>query len=421
MATDILDQMSHYKFIYFGFDPAGESSTNLWKAIPVLSGSNDAINWVVIAEFPQLGNLRDGNIAKYKDYYWITGTTGLYRTKNFNGFKEFDTSFLQRDGYKDVWAPEFFTDYSGDWHIVWGAVSDSRHIYVADFDPATGEVTNAWQPVDEDHGMDPHIWKMNGKYYLSIDAYWLYESDSYLGPFTIIKNNIQHSNESKSVWYEAGETLIDGDTIYFYCDHITGSVPGVADSGEMLVQSANVNDLSNWTGPQAVVSTINMRHGSFLNMQEVTNAEVTSVKMKQIGEYEQIVSVSKANYRQAINALSTIYKKIGVLVGDNYSFNPPQLSLPDVGFNRALWLYIVHSFDTIKLYLDQVIGIFRSNGLANIRTKKDFEDVKITRPTSLLIDTHYQNVLNDNWAQIEMALNDLLNVLKKFHMMKEDK
>ena len=98
MATDVIKQISQYKYIYFGFDPAGENSSNPWKATPVLSGSNDAINWNVIAEFPQLGNLRDGNIAKYNDYYWITGTTGLYRTKDFQTFKSFDVSFLQRDG-----------------------------------------------------------------------------------------------------------------------------------------------------------------------------------------------------------------------------------------------------------------------------------------------------------------------------------
>lgn len=148
---------------------------------------------------------------------------------------------------------------------------------------------------------------------------------------------------------------------------------------------------------------------------------VLEVNLDKINEYDQIAATSKRNYQKSIDALSTIFAKISKLIGDDYQFSPDSLSLPDAGFNRDLWLYIVHSFDNIRNYVNQAIGIFRSNGFANIRTKKDFEDVKITRPISLLIDTHYQNVLNDNWAQIETALNDLLNVLKKFHMMKEDK
>lgn len=417
MATDIIKQISTYKYIYFGFDPAGENSSNLWKATPVLSGSNDAINWNVIAEFPQLGNLRDGNIAKYNDYYWITGTTGLYRTKDFQTFKSFDVSFLQRDGYTDIWAPEFFTDYSDNWHLVWGAVSDSRHVYVADFDPETGEVTNSWQMVNEDHGIDPHIWKMNGKYYLSIDAYWLYEADSYMGPYTLIKNNIEHSDENgKTIWYEAGETLVDGDTIYFYCDHITGSVPGVADSGQMVVQTANIHDLSKWTGPQNVTSSINMRHGSFLKVESGSDATVTKVSLTHVDKPFDLGSNTKHNYEQCLSAINTIYTRFGNLLGDDVGAKPDHLQLRSSGLDRNAWLYIVHVFDQLELEINKAVGVFRSNGFANIRTRQDFDYIELVRPLNLMIDTSYQTTLNNNWDQVQTTLNDLLAVLTKFHV-----
>lgn len=150
-------------------------------------------------------------------------------------------------------------------------------------------------------------------------------------------------------------------------------------------------------------------------------SEITSVVLSHVDSPFTIKDNVTTNYQKCLDVLKTIYQKVSRLIGDEYTFNPIALKLNDDIFNRTMWLYIVHVFDQLKMYTNEAIGIFRSNGFANIRTKKDFEDVKITRPISLLIDTHYQNVLNDNWAQIETALNDLLNVLKKFHMMKEDK
>lgn len=150
-------------------------------------------------------------------------------------------------------------------------------------------------------------------------------------------------------------------------------------------------------------------------------SEITSVVLSHVDSPFTIKDNVTTNYQKCLDVLKAIYPKVSRLIGDKYTFNPAVLKLNDDIFNRTMWLYIVHVFDQLKMYTNEAIGVFRSNGFTNIRTKKDFEDVKITRPISLLIDTHYQNVLNDNWAQIETALNDLLNVLKKFHMMKEDK
>ena len=79
-------------------------------------------------------------------------------------------------------------------------------------------------------------------------------------------------------------------------------------------------------------------------------------------------------------------------------------------------MYIVHVFDQLELEINKAVGVFRSNGFANIRTKKDFDYIELVRPLNLMIDTSYQTTLNNNWDQVQTTLNDLLAVLTKFHV-----
>lgn len=152
-----------------------------------------------------------------------------------------------------------------------------------------------------------------------------------------------------------------------------------------------------------------------------TVVEVTDVALSHVDSPFTIKDNVITNYAKCLNALKVIYPKVSRLIGDEHTFEPTVLKLDDDIFNRAMWLYIVHVFDQLKMYTNQAIEVFRSNGFANFRTGKDFEEVNITRPTSLLIDKNYQSVLNHNWDELQKALNDLLTVLKKFHMLKGDK
>ena len=150
-------------------------------------------------------------------------------------------------------------------------------------------------------------------------------------------------------------------------------------------------------------------------------SEITSVVLSHVDSPFTIKDNVTTNYQKCLDVLKTIYQKVSRLIGDEYTFNPIALKLNDDIFNRTMWLYIVHVFDQLKMYTNEAIGVFRSNGFANFRTGKDFEDVNITRPTSLLINKDYQSVLNHNWDELQTALNDLLAVLKRFHMLKGDK
>lgn len=154
---------------------------------------------------------------------------------------------------------------------------------------------------------------------------------------------------------------------------------------------------------------------------DVAQATVTNVDFDKVNRYEQVGPVTQDNYEQAMDALSTIFSHFSTLIGDSFKFDPTLLNYPDTGFDRAMWLYIVRSFDDIQQYVNKAIGIFRSNGFANMRTHKEFDYLELTRPTMLLIDQTYQTTLNDNWDKIQTALNDLLIVLKKFHILKGDK
>lgn len=154
---------------------------------------------------------------------------------------------------------------------------------------------------------------------------------------------------------------------------------------------------------------------------DALQAAVTKVSFDKVNRYEQIGPVTQDNYGQAIAALTTIFAHFSVLIGDNFKFQPSLLTYPNTGFDRAMWLYIVRSFDEIQQDTNKAVGVFRSNGFANMRTGKEFEYLKLVRPTMLVIDQKYQMTLNDNWDQIQSTLNDLLNVLKKFHMLKGDK
>ena len=151
------------------------------------------------------------------------------------------------------------------------------------------------------------------------------------------------------------------------------------------------------------------------------NEVVGDVKLTHVDSPFNLSDNTVKNYEKCLQVLKTIYPKISQLSGDDYTFNSQKLMLKDKTLNRSLWLYIFHVFNNLKNDINRAIGIFRSNGFANLRTNDEFEEIDVVLPTSLVIDKDYQSTINDNWDKIQTALNDLLAVLKKFHMVKGDK
>lgn len=432
--NSILSKMAAYKYIYFGFDPKNEDASHPYAATPALCGSNDGYQYDLIAEFPQLDGLRDGSMVKYNDTYWITGTLGIYSTTDFTSFKSYDTSCFKKDGYINVWAPEFFIDMNGSWHLSYCAQANSDkswHTFVDDFDPATGTVSNAWQKVDSSTGLDPHFIIVGGKYYLFIDGYWLYSSDSYLGPFTEVKTNIQHPGlDWKQAadgswqtigndWYEASATIIDGDKIYLYMDHIDHSTPGVGSSGYMVVQTASTSDLTNWTGPQKVQSSINMRHGSFIiqDLQQMPQATVDKLVLTLMNDDPfALKSNTVDNVTETVVAINSLYRLCTRLLGVDNDGVTINTKIDNQGLDRVLRNFIIHVFDCLQSDVNELVSLFNRNEFWNFKTGEPIELLRLERPTNIAIDEeHYLAVLNRNWTAIENKVNELFAITDQFN------
>lgn len=429
-SSDIITKMAQYKYIYFGFDPKDENASQPYAATPALCGSNDGYQYELIAEFPQLDGLRDGSVVKYNDTYLITGTLGIYSTTDFVNFKSYDTSCFKKDGYTNVWAPEFFIDAGGSWHLSYCAQANSDklwHTFVDDFDPDTGVVSNTWQRVDSSTGLDPHFIIVGGKYYLFIDGYWMYSSDSYLGPFTEVKTNIQHpgldwqqtSSGWKTIgndWYEASATIIDGDKVFLYMDHIDHSIPGVPSSGYMVVQTANVSDLTQWSGPQKVRSSINMRHGSFiLQDKQTTGTTVDELRLTMLGDDPfGLKSNVTSNTAKTVIAINSIYQFCEKLLGLDKVTIKIDTTVENDGLDRSLRNFVIRSFDQLKEDVNDVVNVFNENELWNFKTGEKIELLVIERPQQLMLGSDYLAVVNNNWTAIENKVNELVDIIKQF-------
>lgn len=436
---DILSKMAGYKYIYFGFDPKNEDASHPYAATPALCGSNDGVKYDLIAEFPQLDGLRDGSMVKYNDTYWITGTLGIYSTTDFTSFKSYDTSCFKKDGYTNVWAPEFFIDMNGSWHLSYCAQDNSDklwHTFVDDFDPDTGTVSNAWQKVNSSTGLDPHYFIVDGKYYLFIDGYWLYSSDSYLGPFTEVKTNIQHpgldwkqsaDGSWQTVgndWYEASATIIDGDKIFLYMDHIDHNIPGVTSSGYMVVQTANTSNLASWSGPQKVQSSINMRHGSFLLQdKQTTGTTVDKLALTMLGDDPfGLKNNVTSNTTKTVIAINSLYKLCKRLLDVDSNGVTINTKISNDGLDRVLRNFVIHAFDQIKEDVNDLVNLFNKNEFWNFKTGEPIKLLVIKRPTELRLNSKeedgsdgYLMIINDNWKAIETKVNELFAITDQFN------
>ena len=344
--ASVLDQIKNYKYLYMGFDPSQATKQDPWKATVALTVSNDGVNWKLIKEYPQLGTFRDADINKIGDTYYIVGTLGAYKTKDLEHFEPVDFSAIsskQDDGtYHDTWAPELFQDLSGRWHVIYCAKTknNQQNVYLADFDPATGSITNAWTQINGLHAIDPHIWTHNNQYYLTLNGTHLYTANDYQGPWTKLKTNLADTLATTGHWYEAGETLTDGNKLYYYFDNIYANSDLPEDSGHMMVTTADINGPTKWTTPEPVQSSITMRHGSFINQQQAplsftikvvdtdnNNQEVNSTQVSSLPanydsfvptNYElagykldnQVLTLSLRHQKQAVTDSKTVKRQI---------------------------------------------------------------------------------------------------------------
>jgi hypothetical protein len=159
--------------------------------------SNDGVNWKKMnISYPKL-NVRDPSIRKINGYWYIVYTKGLIRTKNFKHWEKIPWKHSKIFVNHLEWAPEFFRDKTGNYHIIMAANSVNTHnfhLYVSDFNEKTGHITNNWQAIKGKdlpvNMIDGNLTYYHGKYILfyknedvARNKLTMAVSRNYLGPY----------------------------------------------------------------------------------------------------------------------------------------------------------------------------------------------------------------------------------------------
>lgn len=263
-----LETINNANLVFFGFDPSGSNSSNQWYRKFCILTSDNGVDFELVKYFPNV-DIADVDVMKYGDTWYVIGTGEFYKTTDFETMEKIDmplsTSTLT--DYDRIWTPQFCKNYADNsWHVIYYARTNSgtQGMYLADFDPETGSISNLFQTVKVSSGseIDPNVSYFNGKYYMWTSDPHLYVSEFLAGPYTEATTNI-YTKWRSSLWYEGPYMMFANGIVYLYQDKITGIMPGVSDSGYMTCRTANTSDLSIWSDEFLVKAPLNMRHGCF--------------------------------------------------------------------------------------------------------------------------------------------------------------
>jgi hypothetical protein len=300
-----LDAINNHRYVYFGFY-ADPTPTNVWNAVPAMAYSDNLVDWNSVAYFTeQLGSLRDINVKKIGDYYYVIGTYALYRTTNFVTFEELD---LNLGNFDTIWAPEVFTDLTGNSHIIYCANTSSDanfKLYIADLS-SDGVVSQPAQPITWNEGqlgnvrnIDPDIYIQDGTYYLTTQGNYIYKSSNYLGPYDRMKVNFAPTPQSYGIlnsgishWIEGPQMFRDGNNVRLFADD--------SSNDGLVFQSAYQGDLTTWsTRQQTICPEFKMRHGCILVNEAVAPALVDE-EIDDEAEFDPIMTIQAHNSDQKI-------------------------------------------------------------------------------------------------------------------------
>ncbi len=134
--------------------------------------SNDGIHWDRLAvNYPNLA-VRDPNIIKIGDRWWVIYTKGLMWTTDFQKWHQVvNPGFDPNQQFQKVWAPEIYRAKDGAYHVVSANSTDgvTFQLYDYGFNPQTGAMT-APQALNVRGNfpnlIDPHITYQHGSYEL---------------------------------------------------------------------------------------------------------------------------------------------------------------------------------------------------------------------------------------------------------------
>ncbi|KRN30223.1 hypothetical protein QS460_09090 [Liquorilactobacillus mali] len=191
--------------------------------------SEDGINWKKLhVSYPRL-NVRDPSIIKIDNYWYIVYTKGIVRTKDFKQWEKIKWPHSKIFVNHFEWAPEFFKDAKGKYHIIMAGKSTTTgnfHLYVSDFNQKTGRILNNWQGITgnnlPNNMIDGNLTYHNGKYVLfyknedvTTNKLTRATSDNYLGPY---KSETLNVNLKGYDGAEGLEAIFSGNTTRLYVD-----------------------------------------------------------------------------------------------------------------------------------------------------------------------------------------------------------
>ncbi|MCT0195553.1 hypothetical protein [Lactiplantibacillus plantarum] len=130
----ILKQMKNYRYIGASFQVLntglGTNTQNYNKIGPEedrlrLILSNDGIRWKTMTiNYPNV-KVRDPDITRIGNKWWIVYTTGAMWTTDFQTWHHKFWNFDTKHKLRSVWAPEFYHDKNNHWYIIVAASADN--------------------------------------------------------------------------------------------------------------------------------------------------------------------------------------------------------------------------------------------------------------------------------------------------------
>lgn len=236
--------------------------------------SDDGIKWQTLhTNYPNWG-IRDPDIIHYKKVWYVVYTAGLMKTTDFRHWQQISWNYNSAQQFKWFWAPEFFVDKAGQYHVVVSATQDGTNfgIYETDFNPETGQAGTQWTQISNSkvspNAIDPHLFVWNNQYKLltkdeNAKQLNIADSDTYDSNFINSLVDIPNLGDLKPEAPEA-EPLNDADTtnkglrVYFDVYDMQGNYYGIhyTDSDASL---------SKWSQAKAIKANFIVRHFGIWN------------------------------------------------------------------------------------------------------------------------------------------------------------
>ncbi|MCP0887601.1 hypothetical protein LB941_09685 [Ligilactobacillus sp. WILCCON 0076] len=238
--------------------------------------SNNGIKWKKMnISYPKL-NIRDPSIAKINGYWYIVYTKGLIRTKNFRHWEKIPWHHSSLFVNHFEWAPEFFKDKNGKYHIIMAGNSVTTHsfqLYVSDFNEKTGHIKNNWKVITgknlPTNMIDGNLTYSHGKYILfyknedvTTNKLTIATSNNYLGPYKSTSLNVDLGSYVSA---EGLEALFYKNKIRLYVDPYKTNKAGESIYNGIHYTEAKIGSNS-WSKLKAITAPFITRHFGILKI-----------------------------------------------------------------------------------------------------------------------------------------------------------